>query len=195
MAVDVSADLQLSDQLTEWFRSSGVHRQSNYPPFSLLMNRGPRLCRRPAAASSSIRFMVATHVISKLKLSMRIPKGFRLKAQGCRACEATLGLPDSLSTTLKGVAPSTRPSVHTEFQPPRNAHCNHQPSDSSPSPMPVPTRSGLAGPAWSEERVGERRPFRFSNLQFAIFILQFAIATHASQVLPSTRNRDATHLQ
>jgi hypothetical protein len=36
-------------------------------------------------------------------LKPRIPKGFRLKAQGCRACEATLGLPDSLSTTLKGL--------------------------------------------------------------------------------------------
>ena len=35
MAVDVSADLQLSDQLTEWFWSFGVHRQSKYPPYAI----------------------------------------------------------------------------------------------------------------------------------------------------------------
>jgi hypothetical protein len=38
MAVDVSADLKLSDQLTEWFWNFGVHHQSKYPPFSLPMN-------------------------------------------------------------------------------------------------------------------------------------------------------------
>jgi len=35
MAVDVSADLQLSDKLTEWFWSFGVYRQSKYPPYAI----------------------------------------------------------------------------------------------------------------------------------------------------------------
>src|SRR5262245_18606569 len=36
----------------------------------------------------------------------RIPTGFRLKAQGCRACEATLGLRHPTPTTLKGLRPA-----------------------------------------------------------------------------------------
>jgi hypothetical protein len=35
MAVDVSSDLELSDQLTEWFWNFGVHRQSKYPPYAI----------------------------------------------------------------------------------------------------------------------------------------------------------------
>ena len=37
---------------------------------------------------------------------LRIPKGFRNKAQGCRACEATLGLRRLRFTTLKGLRPA-----------------------------------------------------------------------------------------
>jgi hypothetical protein len=41
-------------------------------------------------------------------LKTRIPKGFRLKAQGCRACEATLGLMHHRPSTLKGLRPTCR---------------------------------------------------------------------------------------
>src|SRR5258705_9030419 len=37
----------------------------------------------------------------------RIPKGFRLKAQGCRACEATLGSRHRRRTNLKGLHQTT----------------------------------------------------------------------------------------
>jgi hypothetical protein len=96
MAVDVSADLQ-SDQLTEWFRSLGVHRQSNYPPFSLIT---PTFV---SALGSCFRCTAARPTRLPINLKPRIPKGFRLKAQGCRACEATLGLRRRRSPTPTGL--------------------------------------------------------------------------------------------
>jgi hypothetical protein len=43
-----------------------------------------------------------TCIVTMNLLKLRIPTGFRLKAQGCRACEATLGW-RRIFTTLKGL--------------------------------------------------------------------------------------------
>src|SRR5437762_4852768 len=69
------------------------------------------LLSKPARAARR-KNQLSPHQEHQNSLNKRIPKGFRLKAQGCRACEATLGLNRQSSTTLKGCALARSPTVH-----------------------------------------------------------------------------------
>src|SRR5215470_14479293 len=102
----VSSDLQLSEQLTVCFWSFGIHRQSKYPPVALVC------------------------------LKTRIPKGFRLKAQGCEE-RATLGSRSLIFTQPQRGCANRAPSVHRALQPSRNAACNHAPVGCPPSHHPM----------------------------------------------------------
>jgi len=67
-------------------------------------------------------------------------------------CDHEPALPRTAAVSETSRSNARTPTVHGELQRSRNLHCDHEPSWSSPSPIPVPTRSGL------EARAGERRP-------------------------------------
>src|SRR6266481_1759265 len=66
----------------------------------------------------------------------------------------------------------TAATIHGELQRSRNLHCDHEPPWSSPSPMPVPTRSGL------EEMAGDTKAIW--NLVIGAFFGIWGLAFGAS---------------
>jgi glycosyltransferase involved in cell wall biosynthesis len=93
----------------------------------------------------------ASHVHCDREPQTENPKGIPTQSPGLPSVGQSgsdrgyPGIQASEINNPNGVAPNASPSVHGEPQRSRNAHCDHEPPWSSPSP---PT----------EERAGERRP-------------------------------------
>src|SRR6267378_2395384 len=138
MAVDVSSGLQLSDQLTEWFWSSGVHRQSNDSLFSLYHR--PRSRPRPRSGS---------WLQSMVVLPNALP--LNLVAADVRRLHWNLELGSSLDLGAWDLDLS--PAVHTEPQCFRNARGNHEPARRGLLPLRCLSRLARG---W-QDQLGRRR--------------------------------------
>jgi hypothetical protein len=102
---------------------------------------------------ASFRFLAS--IVTMNLINLRIPKGFRLKAQGWRACEPTLGSKRRKILNPNGVAPIGDRSVHGKLQHLRIAHWNHEPQTENPKGIPsqspgLPSLRGYPGIEASE---------------------------------------------